>query len=143
MRRLALLLIAASATGCTTIAVATPKSTDPSQPGVFVTQASLGTPYESLGPIQATRRGALALGFFDPVGANLQDTLDQVLLPEAAKAGADGVINVRYHATTYTLPAKLFGALFFFLPLPAEVTITGELVRLKKAQPTPPPGAPL
>lgn len=99
---------------------------------LFVTTGDIGRPYRSLGPIQATRRGALVFGFGDPAGTKLQDGLDD-LMREAHIAGADGVINVRYQATHYPTATRVIFAILFFFPLPSEVTVTGELVKLEEA----------
>jgi hypothetical protein len=139
--RLAIALAAAlAAVGCTTIDTATLPS-DRGGRGLFITQEDLTEPYESLGPIQATRRGVLLFGFVDPARTDLQAGIDD-LLPEIRKLGGDGVINLRYHQTQYHPFARVLGALFFFIPLPAEVNVTGEVVRLRRSpEPTSAPGA--
>ncbi|RMG18099.1 MAG: hypothetical protein D6729_07570 [Deltaproteobacteria bacterium] len=102
---------------------------------VLVTTSDVGVPYESLGPVQATRRGVYLFGFVDPAGVNLDATLHEVLLPELRKMGADAIINVRFEQTQYTLASKIFGALFFFAPLPGEVNIRGEAIRFTGEKP--------
>ncbi len=139
MKRLILVLLCSSA--CTSINVAKVPD-DRAGRGVFVTQEGLSEPYESLGLIQVTRRGVYAFGFADPAGANIDEAINDTLVPQIRQAGADGVMNVRYSMIQHTLPAKIFGAIFFFAPLPAEVTITGELVRLRSNQPAPSPTQP-
>lgn len=128
--RLRIALAATFAVGCTTIDTATVPS-DRSGRGLFITQEDLSEPYESLGPIQATRRGVLLFGFVDPAGTDLQAGLEE-LVTEVRKLGGDGVINLRYQQTQYPIVTRVLGALFFFVPLPAEVNVTGEVVRLRR-----------
>jgi len=113
---------------------------------IFITQESLGGGYESLGLVQITRRGVLLFGFADPAGTDLVAAVEQ-LDPEVRLAGADGVMNARVKMSQYSTFAKILGAIFFFFPLPSEVTITGELVRIRQGLPAPmtqpPVGAPL
>jgi hypothetical protein len=98
----------------------------------FVTAAGLppGTPYDSLGLVQVTRRGVLLFGFADPAGTELQSALED-LEYEANQAGADGVVNVRVVKQPWTLAERLAGLVLFFAPFPSEVIMTGELVRLR------------
>lgn len=147
--RVLTVIFALALSGCATADQATiPRLTG--QPGdVFVTLEDIKEPYESMGVVQVTRRGVLLFGFADPAGTDLQAAMDE-LVPQIRRAGADGVINARVQQVQYTPIARIFGAIFFFAPLPAEVTVTGELVRLRRAgapQPIPapvaPPGAPL
>lgn len=112
---------------------------------IFITQESVTGGYESLGLVQITRRGVLLFGFADPAGTDLVAAVEQ-LDPQVRMAGADGVMNARVQMSQYTTLAKIFGAIFFFIPLPSEVTITGELVRIRQGLPAPMPqpgGAPL
>jgi hypothetical protein len=103
---------------------------------VFVSTSDLPGPYKSLGVVQATRRGVLLFGAVDPAGTDLQADLDDQLLPQVRMMGGDGVINARFQQTQYTLPTRLLFAILFFIPLPSEVTITGEVVKLEAgAQP--------
>jgi len=134
--RLPILLLTLLLAGCTVVNTATFPGAPFDRQRLFVTTGDIRLPYESLGPIQITRRGVLAFGFFDPAGFNLQDTFQDVFLPEARRLGADGVINVEFEQTQYSIAQKIFGAIFFFAPLPAEVTIRGEAIRLLS------PGAP-
>lgn len=136
-RRLTLLLLGGAlalglAAGCTTVDVA--RLPDAGGRGaVFITQQDLYQPYESLGPVQVTRRGStLVAGLVDPAGLALAPALDDLLI-QARQAGADGVINVRYQRTQHALGTRILFGILFFLPLPGEVTVTGELVRLKRS----------
>jgi hypothetical protein len=63
---------------------------------VFVSTGDLPGPYQSLGVVQATRRGVLLFGAVDPAGTDLQADLDEQLLPQVRMMGGDGVINVRF-----------------------------------------------
>jgi hypothetical protein len=97
---------------------------------LFVTSGDIGVPYRSLGLVQTTRKGVVVFGWVDPAGTDLQAGFDD-LMREARVAGADGVINVRYHQTQYQTLTRAVVLVLFFIPLPAEVTVTGELVRLE------------
>jgi hypothetical protein len=130
MNYLTWLAAAALATsGCTAVNQARlPSQNGPGQ--VFITQESVEGPYESLGVIQLTRRGVILFGWGDIVGTDLEQAIEEIR-PQIRKAGADGMMNMRILQTQYTTTARVFGAIFFFAPLAAEVTITGELVKLK------------
>lgn len=117
--------------GCTTIEVA--RTPDRFGNQIFVTQEDLLEPYESLGIIQTTRRGVLLLGVLDPAATDLTSTLEESFLPEVRKLGGDGVINLRYERTQYQDATRVLFALLFFIPLPTEITVTGEVVRLARA----------
>jgi len=114
-------------TGCTTISRAVVR---PRHRSLFVTTGDIGQPYRSLGLVQATRKGVLVMGFIDPAATDLQHGFDD-LMREAQIAGADGVINVRYRQTHYPTVSRVLFAILFFVPLPTEVTVTGELVKLE------------
>jgi hypothetical protein len=129
-----LLLLGLSA--CTAVSFA-PLPTQKAQGQIFVSAAGLTQPYESVGIVQVTRRGVLLFGFADPAGTDLQAAVSEVE-GQVRRSGADGLINTKVEQTPYTTAARIFGLIFFFAPLPSEVTITGELVRLQRA----PSGAP-
>jgi hypothetical protein len=128
MRAWVLLPLWILAAGCTAIDHA---RLPPGGGDVFITSGDIGVPYQSLGLLQVTRRGARIFGFIDPVGGDLESGLYESLLPEARAVGADAVINVRFQQTQYLFQTKLLFALLFFVPLPSEVTVTGELVRYR------------
>ena len=137
--RLVLLLGAALVLGaCTTVDMARAPSARGGR-DVFVSTADVAGPYKSLGVVQATRRGVLLFGFADPAGTDLQANLDEQLLPQVRSMGGDGVINVRFQQTQYTLPTRILFAILFFIPLPNEATISGEVVKLESG--AAPPGA--
>jgi hypothetical protein len=115
--------------------------TQRAQGQIFITAQGLTEPYESVGIVQITRRGVLAFGFADPAGTDLATAVNEVE-GQVRRAGADGLINTRVQQTNYTTLARIFGLIFFFAPLPAEVTITGELVRLRRGPMPVQPGAP-
>lgn len=101
---------------------------------MLITTGGLDTPYQSLGPLQVTRRGVFAFGFLDPAGLTLEAVVDEAVIPEVRAAGADGLINVRFEETQYLTVTRAFFAFpFFFIPLPGEVTVRGELVRFSGA----------
>jgi len=122
------MLAVLSLAGCTSVQyVQFPKHTAPGT--VFFTAEAVKPPYESVGVIQLTRKGARVFGFADPVGTDLQSAMEE-LTPQILGSGADGVANVRMHATPITTGDEILGALFFFIPIGTQVTITGELVRM-------------
>ncbi len=115
-------------TSCTSVQyVEFPKRTAPGT--IFFTAEAVKPPYESVGVIQLTRKGARVFGFADPVGTDLEAAMKE-LTPQIQTSGADGVANVRMHATPITTGEEILGAIFFFIPIGTQVTITGELVRL-------------
>ncbi len=126
-------LLACLSSGCTAVDFAhLPTHSRPGEP--FITQSGLNEPYDSVGLVQITRRGARAFGFADPAGTDLA-AITEELLPEIRRANADGMINARFIATPITTTAKILGLIFFFAPLPTEVTVCGELVRFRRAPP--------
>lgn len=126
--------------GCTTVDVARVPSLRGGK-DVFASTADIPGPYKSLGLVQATRRGVLLFGFADPAGTDLQGALEDQLLPQVRTMGGDGVINMRFQQTQYTLPTRLLFAILFFIPLPNEATITGEVVKLEPGGTPPGTGA--
>jgi len=118
--------------GCTASTFTRLPSPDPIRPFVTAEGIPAGSPYDSLGLVQVTRRGVLVFGFADPAGTEVDAALEELEL-EARKAGADGVVNARVLKQPWTLAERITGAVLFFLPLPSEVTVTGEFVRLRKA----------
>jgi hypothetical protein len=144
--RLLLALSLAALTGCTVIHTAAVPS-DRSGQDIFVTAGDIPEPYESLGMVQATRSGVMLFGFVDVVGTDIQAGLSEVLIPQVREMGGDGAINVRFRQTQYLPVQQVLGALFFFAPLPTSVTVTAEVVKLRRggagaARPTPPESAP-
>jgi hypothetical protein len=135
-RRLVVLLgVIIALGGCTSIDMARVPEASQGR-GVFVTTSDLPGPYKSLGVVQATRRGVLLFGAVDPAGTDLQADLDEQLLPQVRMMGGDGIINARFQQTQYNVPTRVLFAILFFIPLPSEVTITGEVVKLDpSAQP--------
>jgi hypothetical protein len=101
---------------------------------IFITQESLNQPYESLGLVQVTRRGARIFGFIDPAGTDMPDAMAQ-LEAEVRRSGADGAMNVRVIGQPVHTGTKILGLIFFFIPFSNEVTVTAELVRLPRTAP--------
>lgn len=135
MRRPYVLLLALLS-ACTTVDTAR-VSSYPSERGLpFILSGDLQQPYESRGLVQVTRRGVFLFGFADPAGTNLESALRE-LYPQISRMGGDGIINVQWSQIQYPLPSRILGALFFFIPLPAEVTLTGEVVSLRRDSPPP------
>jgi hypothetical protein len=142
--RLLLALSLAALTGCTVIHTASVPS-DRSGQDIFLTAGDIPEPYESLGMVQATRSGVLLFGFVDVVGTDIQAGLSEVLIPQVREMGGDGAINVRFRQTQYLPVQQVLGAIFFFAPLPSSVTVTAEVVKLRRggsAQSAPPESAP-
>ncbi len=123
------LLMLMALAGCTSVDVARVASIRDRR-DVFVTSGDVKGPYESLGVVQTTRRGVLFFGFADPAGTDLEAGLRESLLPEVRRMGGDGIMNLRFQQTQYTLPTRILFALLFFIPLPSEVTLSGEVVKL-------------
>jgi hypothetical protein len=118
-------------TGCTVINTASVPS-DRSGKDIFVTAGDIPEPYETLGMVQATRSGVLLFGFVDVMGTDLNAGFKDVLIPQVRAMGGDGAINVRFRQTQYLPVAKVFGAIFFIIPLPSSVTVTAEVVKLQR-----------
>ena len=129
--RLLLALSLMALTGCTVINTAALPSERGGQE-VFITAGDIPEPYESLGVVQATRSGVLLFGFVDVVGTDIEAGLRDVLMPQVREMGGDGAINVRFRQTQYLPVSKALGAIFFIFPLPSSVTVTAEVVKLKR-----------
>jgi len=129
--RLLIALALVALTGCTVINTASVPS-DRSGRDVFVTAGDIPEPYETLGMVQATRSGVLLFGFVDVIGTDLNAGFKEVLIPQVREMGGDGAINVRFRQTQYLPVTKVFGAIFFFIPLPSSVTVTAEVVKLQR-----------
>jgi hypothetical protein len=129
--RLLLVLSLAALTGCTVINTAAVPS-DRGGQDIFVSAGDIPEPYESLGMVQATRSGVLLFGFIDVVGTDIQAGLADVLIPQIRQMGGDGAINVRFRQTQYLPVQQVLGAIFFFAPLPTSVTVTAEVVKLRR-----------
>jgi hypothetical protein len=140
MRTLIAVAAAVLATGCTVINT-TALPSDRSGKDVFVTAGDIPDPHDVVGIVQATRSGVLLFGFIDVVGTDLDAGFKEVLIPQIKEMGGDGAVRARFHMTQYTPGAKVLGAIFFIFPLPSEVTITAQVVKLRRgaapAQPTP------
>ncbi len=132
MRKLSFIVVAAVlASGCTVVNTAKIPS-DRRGGEIFVTSGDIPEPYDSLGMVQATRAGFRLFGFFDPLGTNIQAGLGELLVQEVKNLGGDGAINVRYHQTQYTPWVEAVGVILFFLPLPTEVVVSAEVVKLRR-----------
>ncbi len=129
--RLFVALALVALTGCTVINTATVPS-DRSGRDVFVTAGDIPEPYETLGLVQATRSGVLLFGFVDVIGTDLNAGFKDVLIPQVREMGGDGAINVRFRQTQYLPATKVIGAILFIFPLPSSVTVTAEVVKLRR-----------
>ncbi len=131
--RLAVAVGALALVGCTSINTATlPQGGG--RGSIYVTTGDVQEPYTSLGIVQATRKGAVVFGFWDPAGTDLQRGLED-LNAEAVAMGGDAIINLRFEQTQYNPAARLVALVFFFVPLPTEVTVRGEVIRLGNSHP--------
>ncbi|MSP24351.1 MAG: hypothetical protein EXR75_04150 [Myxococcales bacterium] len=122
-----------AATGCTSVSFATLPQAQ-SRGELLITQEAMAGPYESKGVLQLTRKGAILFGFADVVGTDLESAIEE-LGPEIRSRGADGLVNMRVEQTQYSTFRRIVAILHFFAPLPAEVTINGELVKRIAAAP--------
>ncbi len=129
MRVLAAALWVALAAGCSTVNTARLPQGTAGRGDVFVTTGDIKEPYTSLGVIQVTRKAVVIFGWIDPGGTDLDDALRD-LIPEARGMGGDGVINLRFQQTQYLPWTRMLGLVLFIVPLPTEVTLTGEVVQL-------------
>jgi hypothetical protein len=118
-------------TGCTVINTAQVPS-DRSGKEIFVTAGDIAEPHQVLGVVQASRGGVLLFGFVDVVGTDLEAGFHEVLIPQIRQMGGDGAVRARFHMTQYTPVAKVLGAIFFFVPLPSQVTVTAQVVKLER-----------
>lgn len=123
--------------GCTAVSYTT-VPTQTRQGEIFITAQHAPGPYESAGIVQVTRRGVLLFGWADPAGTDLAAAVLEAE-NQVRRVRADGLINAKVQQTNYTTAQRILGLIFFFAPLPSEVTITGELVRLRRAEAAPPP----
>jgi hypothetical protein len=97
----------------------------------LITMGDTSRPYQSLGYLQMTRKGADLFGFISVVDADLKKLFGEELIAELAKRGADGIINVRFQERQWTTAERVLFALppLFLFPLPTRVELTGELIR--------------
>ena len=123
-----------SSSGCTAVNVAHLPGEPVMNGPLFVTTSDIDLPYDSLGPIQATRRGVVVFGFLDPVGFDLERCLNDTLVPEARRIGANGVINLKFEQTQLTPATRVLGAVLFFIPFPVECTVRGEAVMVRRTE---------
>ncbi len=132
-KTLSILLIAAlfASTGCTTVNTAKIPS-DRSGREIFVSAGDIPEAYDSLGVVQATRSGVRLLGFIDPAGTDIEAGIRDVLIPQIREMGGDGAINVRFHQTQYAPITQAVFAVLFFIPLPSQVVVSGEVVKLRR-----------
>lgn len=111
----------------------------------LITMGDTGRPYESLGYLQLTRKGADLFGFFSIVDADVKKLFGDELVRELAKRGADGIINVRFNERQWTTAERILFALppLFLFPLPTRVELTGELIRWAGGPGAQPPAGPV
>ena len=97
----------------------------------LITMGDTSRPYESLGYLQLTRKGADLFGFISIVDADLQTLFGDELVRELGKRGADGIINVRFRERQWTTAERVLFALppMFLFPMPTKVELSGELIR--------------
>lgn len=117
----------ASTAGCTAVSVY--RYPDSVQQRYLITTGDTDRPYESLGYVQITQKGADILGFVPIVSANLESVFGDALIREIERAGADGIINVHFHERQWTPAQRLGFLLSIVVWVPTYVELTGELIR--------------
>jgi hypothetical protein len=126
------LIVAATALGSS---ACTAKSAYVQSPAVqeryLITMGDTERPYQSLGYLQLTRKGADLFGFLSIVDADLGKLFGGELIRELEARGADGIINVRFQERQWTTAERVLFALppMFLIPLPTRVELSGELIR--------------
>lgn len=130
----------ACAAGCTATSVYRyPQSI---QQRYLITTGDTDRPYQSLGYVQITQKGADILGFIPIVSADLESMFGDALIREIERAGADGIINVHFYERQWT-PAQRIGFLLSIVVwVPTYVELTGELIKFAPGAPGPGPGMP-
>ena len=111
----------------------------------LITMGDTKRPYESLGYLQLTRKGADLFGFFSIVDADMKKLFGDELIRELDKHHADGIINLRFHESQWTTAERVLFALppMFLFPMPTRVELSGEMIRFVDMGPPPaPPPAP-
>ncbi|HEY5926002.1 MAG TPA: hypothetical protein VIV11_30155 [Kofleriaceae bacterium] len=136
-RLLLLAVLATTACGSARSAYVQPQTV---QNRYLITMGDTARPYESLGYLQLTRKGADLFGFISIVDADIKKLFGDELIKELGKRGADGIINVRFHERQWTTAERVLFALppFFLFPLPTKVELSGELIRWAEMGPPPP-----
>jgi len=124
------LIVAVILTGCTAVNTVTLHGRIGEQRQVQITTGDLDRPCRSIGVIQVTLTGCWLFGFIDLVPANLDEALQTKLAAEAARYGADAVINVTFKEWQYPLLLKLVSVATILSPQFA--TVTGELVEFSE-----------
>jgi hypothetical protein len=108
----------------------------------LITMGDTARPYESLGYLQLTRKGADLFGFISIVDADIKKLFGDELIKELEKRRADGIINLRFHERQWTTAERVLFALppLFLFPLPTRVELSGELIRWSDMGPPATPG---
>ncbi len=101
----------------------------------LITMGDTARPYESLGYLQMTRKGADLFGFFSIVDADINKLFGHELVHELEARHADGIINLRFRERQWTTAERILFALppMFLFPLPTRVELSGELIRFVDA----------
>jgi hypothetical protein len=138
-RLLVISLLAVTACGSARSAYVQPPAV---QNRYLITMGDTARPYESLGYLQMTRKGADLFGFISIVDADIKKLFGDELVKELQHRGADGIINVRFHERQWTTAERVLFALppFFLFPLPTKVELSGEMIRWVDMGPQPTPG---
>src|SRR5262245_36319755 len=121
---IALLTITAAACGTARSAYVQPAAV---QNRYLITMGDTKRPYESLGYLQLTRKGADLFGFISIVDADMQKLFGEELIRELEKRGADGIINLKFHESQWTTAERVLFALppMFLIPMPTRVELSG------------------
>lgn len=139
MTRLVLIaVLATTACGSARSAYVQPPSV---QNRYLITMGDTSRPYESLGYLQLTRKGADLFGFISIVDADIKKLFGDELIKELQARHADGIINLRFHERQWTTAERVLFALppMFLFPLPTRVELSGELIRWTDLGPPPTP----
>lgn len=128
------------ASGCTTVSIARLAEPKPGETSILVTTSGTDRPYQSLGLVQIYRAGFSFGWIAIPGDIELDPVINDYLVPEARRRGADAVINLRFRETNYTPALKSIMTIPPLILLPllhTSVTLSGELVKFtdRKAPP--------
>jgi hypothetical protein len=138
------LIIAAALLACSAGCTATSVYTYPQsiQQRYLITTGDTHRPYQSLGYVQITQKGADILGFIPIVSADLESIFGDALIRELERSGADGIVNVHFYERQWT-PAQRIGFLLSIVVwVPTYVELTGELIKfLPEGAPGAAPGS--
>jgi len=110
-RILTLLALALAGTGCTAVVHGSPLSSRPIvERGIYLSTGTSPRAYKTLGFIQITGYGVEVAGAATVGDSGIDSVLRGQLVNEAAKMGADGVINITFLDENPSTPLERAGA---------------------------------